>query len=217
MKKLLAMSAMGLIVAGLAFGQDAPPPPEGGQLGPGKRRGQGPERPKRIQGIGQMFKTMHALRAISRELTEEQKARFEEIMAKLGEKMKTIQEEFETDLAGILTPEQMQKFKEAKETPFGPGMGGRGRRGGAGQGPGQGPGGPEGARRDRGQMLKRMDADGDGKVSKDEFRGPEQMFDRLDADKDGFISQEEAKAMGGRRRGRRGPEGGGQGGGGQEF
>ena len=48
-----------------------------------------------------------------------------------------------------------------------------------------------------------------GKVTKEEFSGPEQLFDRLDADKDGSISKEEAEALG---KGRRRPEGGGPGG-----
>ncbi len=35
--------------------------------------------------------------------------------------------------------------------------------------------------------LRAMDKDGDGKISRAEFTGPEPLFDRLDADKDGFI------------------------------
>ena len=35
--------------------------------------------------------------------------------------------------------------------------------------------------------LRAMDKDGDGKISRAEFPGPEPLFDRLDADKDGFI------------------------------
>jgi Ca2+-binding EF-hand superfamily protein len=40
--------------------------------------------------------------------------------------------------------------------------------------------------------FKSLDKDGDGKVSKDEFDGPEARFAQLDADKDGFITQREA-------------------------
>jgi Ca2+-binding EF-hand superfamily protein len=60
--------------------------------------------------------------------------------------------------------------------------------------------------------LAPMDADGDGKVSRDEFQGPARLFGRLDADGDGFVTQAEAEAMRGRRGGR--PDGvqGGRGG-----
>jgi len=203
-KALTVLAVIGLVLGGIALAQEEQPK-EGGKLGPGKRGGRGGMRP-RMGGMGDIFKTMRAMRAVSQELTEEQKAEFDEAMAKLQEKMKAIQAEFETDLGGILTAEQMEKFKEAKDAPFTPGQGRRGRRGGGGPDD-QGQGGREGGRRDLGEMFKRMDADGDGKLSKEEFRGPEQHFDQLDADKDGFISQEEIKARGGKGRGRR-PEGG---------
>jgi Ca2+-binding EF-hand superfamily protein len=45
------------------------------------------------------------------------------------------------------------------------------------------------------QGLKRMDKNGDGKVSREEFTGPEAQFDRVDADKDGFLTQQEAVRM----------------------
>jgi Ca2+-binding EF-hand superfamily protein len=37
-----------------------------------------------------------------------------------------------------------------------------------------------------------IDKDGDGKISKDEFNGPEPLFARIDADGDGMISKDEA-------------------------
>ena len=42
-------------------------------------------------------------------------------------------------------------------------------------------------------MIEHDDQDGDGKVSKDEFPGPDEHFTRIDLDGDGFINQEEAK------------------------
>jgi len=42
------------------------------------------------------------------------------------------------------------------------------------------------------RFMKRADRNGDGKVSKAEFRGPDEHFDDLDKDGDGFISEEEA-------------------------
>jgi len=37
------------------------------------------------------------------------------------------------------------------------------------------------------------DKDGDGKVSREEFRGPAEMFDKADADADGLLTMEELK------------------------
>jgi len=51
---------------------------------------------------------------------------------------------------------------------------------------------------DRWARMLRRDTDGDGKISKEEFPGPERFFDRLDADSDGKITEEEGKAMRGR-------------------
>jgi Protein kinase domain/EF hand len=40
--------------------------------------------------------------------------------------------------------------------------------------------------------LARMDTNNDGKISRDEFTGPEWLFERIDADGDGVITREEA-------------------------
>lgn len=43
----------------------------------------------------------------------------------------------------------------------------------------------------RSEHFKRLDKDGDGKISRSEFDGPAGAFDRLDLDKDGFLSEME--------------------------
>ena len=88
---------------------------------------------------------------------------------------------------------------------------GRAMRGGSegmrGRGPGAGRGGGPGGARNAGGRFERMDADGDGKLARTEFPGPDEMFDRLDENDDGGISQEEMQAglsrrgVGGRGRG----------------
>jgi len=52
------------------------------------------------------------------------------------------------------------------------------------------------------ERMSRFDADGDGKVSKEEFRGPARVFERFDADADGFVTEAEVTA----RRSGRGPD-----------
>ncbi|WP_282179928.1 EF-hand domain-containing protein [Maribacter stanieri] len=42
------------------------------------------------------------------------------------------------------------------------------------------------------ELLKQMDKDEDGQLSKDEVKGPlKDDFDKIDADEDGFLSKEE--------------------------
>lgn len=45
----------------------------------------------------------------------------------------------------------------------------------------------------KGGGFEKDDADGDGKVTKEEFSGPSDLFERLDRDGDGVITSEEAK------------------------
>lgn len=77
---------------------------------------------------------------------------------------------------------------------------GRGRpQGNAGRRPGQQPGARPGGQPGQGQrgpmfaeMVKRMDANGDGKISKSEARGPfAQRFSRMDSNSDGIIDKDE--------------------------
>ena len=66
----------------------------------------------------------------------------------------------------------------------------------------------------RAERLKRMDANGDGEISRDEWRGPPQFFDRMDQDGDGVISAKEIEGMSNRAgRGQRGQRPGQRGGG----
>jgi Ca2+-binding EF-hand superfamily protein len=68
--------------------------------------------------------------------------------------------------------------------------------------------GPEGAR--GGNAVARLDADKDGRISRDEWKMRPEMFEKLDRDADGFLSNEELeplRARFGRRRGQQGAPG----------
>ncbi len=94
----------------------------------------------------------------------------------------------------------------------GPGGGGGGRPGGGGGRPGGGGGGGENRQR---RSFEDMDANKDGKLTKDEFsERAQQFFDRIDADKSGDVSEEELKQMRAARSQRGGGNQGGSGGGG---
>lgn len=79
------------------------------------------------------------------------------------------------------------------KSPNGPPRGGRragrsGRRGGPGQ---DGP--PDAA-----AFMRRLDRDGDGRVSRQEFDGPAPAFERMDRNRDGFLVEKEVAAQQGR-------------------
>lgn len=79
--------------------------------------------------------------------------------------------------------------------------------------PADAPGAGRGGRRgfDPAQFFKRMDENGDGKIQKSEWRGPEEFFTTIDADKDGVASEAEFTKMREMRRGGPGGPGGGPG------
>ena len=55
--------------------------------------------------------------------------------------------------------------------------------------------GDHGKKHHKGHMMEKVDANGDGAISKDEFMARhEEMFNKMDADGDGSISKEEMKA-----------------------
>jgi Ca2+-binding EF-hand superfamily protein len=71
------------------------------------------------------------------------------------------------------------------------------------------------AKRDPAALFKKLNANSDSKLSKEEFKSgnlggekAEQLFDRLDADKDGAVSAEEFKKLADRRAAGRGDLGG---------
>ncbi|MBX9797703.1 MAG: EF-hand domain-containing protein [Sphingomonas sp.] len=74
----------------------------------------------------------------------------------------------------------------------------------AGFGGGQG-GGLRGRRFGNGQMIMRLDRDGDGRVSRAEYGAP---FERMDANRDGVVDQAEMAAVRERMQGRFGQRGG---------
>ena len=72
---------------------------------------------------------------------------------------------------------------------------GRGARPGGGPGFGGMRGGPAG-RPDPAQMFRRMDADGDGRLSKEELPpGMRQRWQRMDTNGDGFVDRDEQSAI----------------------
>lgn len=56
------------------------------------------------------------------------------------------------------------------------------------------PKGPPPRRPGPARFIERLDQDGDGKVSREEFDGPEEHFDDFDENGDGFIERSEAPA-----------------------
>jgi len=75
------------------------------------------------------------------------------------------------------------------------------------QGGGRGPGRGQGQQPSATDLISQMDANKDGKLSKDEVKGPlSQHFSKVDLDKDGFITKEELEK--GQNQNRQRPQGG---------
>ena len=72
----------------------------------------------------------------------------------------------DTDNSGTLTKEELKAHRDAHR-------------------------GPEGTPEER---FKKMDANGNGVIDRDEFRGPPEMFARIDTDNSGTLTKEELKA-----------------------
>lgn len=53
--------------------------------------------------------------------------------------------------------------------------------------------GQRGGRPHKGQLLKRADANGDGQISREEWKRNPRAFDRFDRNRDGAISRDEAQ------------------------
>jgi Ca2+-binding EF-hand superfamily protein len=56
------------------------------------------------------------------------------------------------------------------------------------------PGDGSGMKLDPAKILKKMDSDRDGRVSADEFKGPQQLFSRGDANGDGYLDKSELES-----------------------
>lgn len=113
---------------------------------------------------------------------------------------------------GAITPEELGLPADYKPTgrttPVKPGgppaQGGPGAPGGAPAGGGGPAGAGKGAGGERARRMKEMDANGDGKVSRDEWKGEASVFDRMDRNKDGVLDASDMQG------GREGGKGGGK-------
>lgn len=133
----------------------------------------------------------------------------------LGERGERMLQRADADQDGFVTKDEMKKMMESRGGRGGRGEGGRGGPGGA-----EGRGGPGGGP-DPGRLLammpimKALDADGNGQLSKKEIENAVKAIQSLDKDKNGTVSTEElmpdmSQLQGGRGAGGRGGRGGGR-------
>ena len=136
------MAVVALMTATMVFAQEGEGRREGAR---GSRRGGGGQGGMpQMREIFKIMGTVRALRSGGRALDEPQRTELGKALDALVTAMKEAQGEFEAALEGVLTAEQLAKFKEAKSQ--GPRRGRRGQ-GGGGQGKGGGKGGGKGSRR----------------------------------------------------------------------
>ncbi len=110
----------------------------------------------------------------------------------------------DADANGELSFEEMEAARESRRAERSE-DGQRGNRGGHRRGHR----GMRGGGDRHGQMLERVDTDGDGAISEAEFTASIlTRFDRMDADSNGTVTAEERRSMRGGRRGHRGGEAG---------
>jgi Ca2+-binding EF-hand superfamily protein len=119
---------------------------------------------------------------------------------------------------GVVTPQDLGLPADFRPRRAGAGASAE-RRGPGGRGGREGPGRGEERQRELRQRLAGMDRNGDGKVTREEWQGPEEVFARLDRNGDGVIDEADLPAgappsgPGGPPPGAGRPEGGGQPGG----
>jgi len=101
-------------------------------------------------------------------------------------KSKAVFDRIDADGDGALTLDELTVFFGSREG------GGQGVGQGGGQGGGQGDGG---ARPTAAGMIKHMDTDGDGRISKAEFQGRMRPFSDFDQDGDGYATAAEIDAV----------------------
>ena len=115
--------------------------------------------------------------------------------AEVPERLQGIFDRGDTNQDGFLTPDEIRKVAAAQAGPGGPGER-AGREGGRGEGP---RGDMNFIRMD--PILAAVDTNGDGVLSADEIRKAPEALRKLDKDGDGKVSREEAMPAGGRGRG----------------
>jgi Ca2+-binding EF-hand superfamily protein len=108
-------------------------------------------------------------------------------------------DKLDTNHDGKLSDTEMQAMRGRFGGRGHGGPGGRGGPDGDGSGPPPPPGDIGGPHRHHGHFLEKLDANGDGRISRDEMRAnADKRFDKLDTNHDGYIDKAEMDALRGR-------------------